>query len=96
MAARLGRVAADGALLKSSTRLVKESAYRFRADGTAVVPATHAELRGSALEQSNVSVVDRIAELTTVSRSFEGLQKALSVMANDVDSRAIAELGRRR
>ena len=52
-------------------------------------------MRAGALEQSNVSVVDRIAELTGVSRSFESMQKALQTMSNDIDGRAITELGRR-
>jgi hypothetical protein len=40
-------------------------------------------------------VADRLAELTTVSRGFEALQKALSMLMNDVDGRAIEHLGRR-
>jgi flagellar basal body rod protein FlgG len=52
-------------------------------------------VHAGALEQSNVSIVDRLAELTTASRTFEALQRSLSVLMNDVDSRAITELGRR-
>jgi hypothetical protein len=40
-------------------------------------------------------VVERIGELTDLSRSFEALQKALSVLMNDVDARSIDMLGRR-
>ncbi|NOT24507.1 MAG: flagellar hook basal-body protein [Acidobacteria bacterium] len=75
--------------------LVRETALRVRNDGT---PATEVErpvVRAGALEQSNVSIVDRLAELTTASRTFEALQRSLSVLMNDVDSRAITELGRR-
>ena len=39
------------------------------------VPANEVSIRSGALEQSNVSVVGRIAELTSVTRSFEALQK---------------------
>jgi hypothetical protein len=39
--------------------------------------------------------VERIAELTSVTRSFEALQKALSMMLNDIDGRAVDQLGRR-
>ena len=39
------------------------------------------------------SVADRLAELTTVARGFEALQKAISVLMNDVDGRAIDDLG---
>lgn len=77
-----------------SAQLSKESAYRFN---TAAKPTVveHPSIRGAAIEQSNVSIVDRVAELTTVSRSFEMLQKAMSVLMNDVDGQAIVQLGRR-
>ena len=39
-----------------------------------------------------MSVVDRIAELTNVSRTFGTLERALSLLSNDVDLRAITEL----
>jgi flagellar basal body rod protein FlgG len=52
-------------------------------------------LRAGTLEQSNVSVADRLAQLTSVSRGFEALQKAISMLMNDVDGRAIDQLGRR-
>ena len=41
-------------------------------------PATDARPVAGALEQSNVSIVERIAELTEVSRSFEALPSAVS------------------
>jgi len=76
--------------------LTRESTSLLRADASASpAPADTSEVRSGALEQSNVSVVDRIAELTSVSRGFESLQKALSTLANDVDGKAISELGRR-
>jgi flagellar basal body rod protein FlgG len=78
----------------STASLVKEGAYRFRSDDT---PHTVAQpsLQSASLEQSNVSVVNSVAELTSVTRSFETLQRAVSVLMNDVDGRAISELGRR-
>ena len=75
--------------------LVKESAHLFRADTQAPRAATASPVRSGSLEQSNVSVVERVAELTAVSRSFETLQRALSILVNDIDGRAISELGRR-
>jgi flagellar basal-body rod protein FlgF len=54
-----------------------------------------AVVKTGALEDSNVSVVERLSELTNVSRQFQSLQKALSVMMNDVDGRSIDSLGRR-
>jgi flagellar basal-body rod protein FlgF len=76
-------------------QLVHEQGARLRADGQTAAPAANAVVRTGALEQSNVSVADRLAELTTVSRGFEALQKALSMLMNDVDGRAIEHLGRR-
>jgi flagellar basal-body rod protein FlgF len=52
-------------------------------------------LAPGAIEESNVSVVEKMGELTDLSRSFEAMQKALSVLMNDVDGRAIESLGRR-
>lgn len=75
--------------------LVMESASRLRADGQTARPADTPIVRPGSLEQSNVSVAARLAELTTVSRGFEALQRALSTVMNDVDGRAIEHLGRR-
>jgi flagellar basal body rod protein FlgG len=57
--------------------------------------ASTSRVVGGSLEQANVSMVDRMAGLTDVSRSFEALQRGLSVLLNDIDGRAITELGRR-
>jgi flagellar basal body rod protein FlgG len=76
-------------------QLVREGGALLKADGVSATPTTAATVHGGSLEESNVSVVERIAELTHVSRSFEALQKAVSVMMNDVDGRSIDLLGRR-
>lgn len=78
----------------NTTSLSTESGARLRSDGATPVPVKEPNVRSGALEQSNVSVVDRITELTSVSRSFESLQRALSLVMNDVDGRAIEQLGR--
>ena len=78
-----------------TTRLARETSLRLRNHGPAPTRLERPSLASGALEQSNVSVVERLAELTTASRSFESLQRALSVLMNDVDNRAITELGRR-
>jgi flagellar basal body rod protein FlgG len=76
--------------------LNREGSSRFRAaDPTKAIPVTSAIVQGGALEKSNVSMVERIAELTEVTRTFEALQKGVSVLMNDIDGRAITELGRR-
>jgi len=75
--------------------LVKENAHLFRADGQDPRPAAGSTVRAGALEQANVSAIDRMVELTTVTRGFETLQRALALMTNDMDGRVITELGRR-
>ena len=75
--------------------LQRDQGTLLRADGQTATPVEHVTIRAGALEQSNVSVADRLAELTTVSRGFEALQKAISMLMNDVDGRAIDHLGRR-
>lgn len=77
------------------SQLTRETGVLFRSDLQPATPATGVSLKGGALEESNVSVVERVAELTNVSRSFEALQKALSLMLNDIDGRAVDQLGRR-
>jgi flagellar basal body rod protein FlgG len=74
--------------------LVRESGALLRADA-APAPVASPTLRTGSLEQSNVSVVDKVAELTSVNRSFQALQKAVSVLMNDIDGRAIDTFGRR-
>jgi flagellar basal-body rod protein FlgF len=75
--------------------LTRDNAHLLRADGQTPKDATESAVRSGSLEQSNVSVVDRITELTTVTRGFETMQRALTTLANDLDGRAISELGRR-
>ena len=57
-------------------------------------PATSRVL-GGALEASNVQLPERMVQLTEVSRAFEALQRGITTLMNDVDGRAISELGRR-
>jgi len=79
----------------ASVAIARDNAHLFAPGGATPKAATQSVVRAGAVEQSNVSVVDRIAELTTVSRGFETLQRALTVLSNDIDGRAISELGRR-
>jgi flagellar basal-body rod protein FlgG len=68
----------------------------FRADGLTptAAPAT-SRVFGGALESSNVQLPERMVHLTEVARAFEALQRGITTLMNDVDGRAIAELGRR-
>jgi flagellar basal body rod protein FlgG len=76
--------------------LRREDHGRFRYVGSgAPADAAQVTVRGGALEQANVSAMERMAQLTEVKRSFEGLQRGLTILFNDLDLRAITELGRR-
>jgi flagellar basal body rod protein FlgG len=76
--------------------LVRETGTRFRVpDGVEATEAEDARIFARSLEQSNVSVVERVAVMTEVARSFEALQRGIAVLMNDIDGRAISELGKR-
>jgi flagellar basal body rod protein FlgG len=75
--------------------LVRDQGNLLRADGQTPTASAQTSVRPGALEGSNVSVAERLAELTTVSRGFEALQKSISMLLNEVDGRAIESLGRR-
>jgi flagellar basal-body rod protein FlgF len=76
--------------------LGRQDGALFRAAaGTVPVPVKDSTLVAGAIEQSNVSLVERMASLTEVTRSFEALQRGVTILMNDIDGRAITELGRR-
>jgi flagellar basal body rod protein FlgG len=75
--------------------LIRESGSRFRAVPGARPQRSDSVLIPGALEQPNVSMERRMTSLVELRRSFETLQKGMSVLMNDVDARAIVELGRR-
>lgn len=79
-----------GALLREGGALL-----RAPKDATPIAIEEGPTVKPQALEDSNVSVVERLGELTNVSRAFQSLQRALSVLMNDVDGRSIDSLGRR-
>jgi len=104
------RIEEDGAVMSGDASIGRLAVVRFADTGTLVresgsilrpaagqvpLPAPQATIRSGSLEQSNVSVVERVAELTNATRSFEALQKALSLLMNDVTTRAIDVLGKR-
>lgn len=79
-----------------ATRLAREGAGRFRApDGVQPEERPSTVIRARSLEGSNVSLVERMAQLTEVARGFEALQRGISILMNEVDGKAIAEFGRR-
>jgi flagellar basal-body rod protein FlgF len=76
--------------------LSRQDGALFRAGGGSVAtPLAGATLVTGAIEQSNVSLVERMASLTEVTRSFEALQRGVTILMNEIDGRAITELGRR-
>jgi flagellar basal-body rod protein FlgF len=77
------------------SKMTREQGTLLGAGGQAPGAASAAVVQSGALEQSNVTVADRLAAMTSVSRGFEALQKAISMLMNDVDGRAIDQLGRR-
>ena len=79
----------------SEKDLIRESGARFRALAGAQPDETEARVIGGSLEQSNVSIVDRMAALTDLTRGFEALQRGVSVLMNDLDSQAITAFTRK-
>lgn len=75
--------------------LIRDSGARFRVIPGADPQDFEGSLISGSLEQSNVSMVDRMAALTEVSRGFDLLQRGVSTLMNDLDAKAIQELGRR-
>lgn len=68
----------------------------FRADGqTPAAAPANSRVFGGALESSNVQLPERMVQMTEVARAFEALQRGITTLMNDVDGRAISELGRR-
>jgi flagellar basal body rod protein FlgG len=76
-------------------RLTRDRGTLLAAAGQEPIPVDTPVIQPGALEQSNVSVADRLAAMTSVSRGFEALQKAMSLLMNEVDGKAIEQLGRR-
>lgn len=77
-------------------RLSRDHGAMLRNDaGLTPNPVARPTVHGGSLEGSNVSVAERLAQLTDVARSFEALQKSISMIMNEVDGKSIEMLGRR-
>lgn len=77
------------------TQLAREDGGRFRAAANSqTLDKPAGMVRSGALEQANVSIAERLAGLTEVSRGFEALQRGVS-LTNEIDIKAIGELARR-
>jgi len=77
------------------SRMTREQGTLLGAAGQTAVAVSAPVVRAGSLEQSNVTLADRLAAITSVSRGFEALQKSISTLMNDVDGRAIEHFGRR-
>jgi flagellar basal-body rod protein FlgF len=69
--------------------------FRVGSGVTAIDATADRRLIAGALEESNVAVVERMAQMTEVTRTFEALQRGVTILMNDLDGRAINDLGRR-
>lgn len=76
-------------------RMTREQGTLLGDGGQTAVAVAAPVVRAGSLELSNVTLADRLAAITSVSRGFEALQKSISMLMNDVDGRAIESLGRR-
>jgi flagellar basal-body rod protein FlgF len=76
-------------------RMTREQGAVLGSGGQTAVAVETPAVRSGSLEQSNVSMADRLAAITSISRGFEALQKSISTLMNEVDGRAIDQLGRR-
>jgi flagellar basal-body rod protein FlgF len=79
----------------SERDLIRESGATFRALPGATPETADVRLVTGSIEQSNVSIVDRMAKLTELSRNFEALNKGVNTLMTELDGRAISELVRR-
>ncbi len=75
--------------------LQREGASRFKTAGEVPTVMSQPDVVSGALEQSNVSVTRDMARLVDVSRTFEAMNKGISVLMNDVEQQAVTQLGRR-
>jgi flagellar basal body rod protein FlgG len=73
--------------------IAREGFGRFRIDTVTTIATP--SVRNRAVEKSNVSAVDSMVYLTSLSRNFDALQRGLVALMDEVDGRAITELGRR-
>lgn len=76
------------------TKFSRGGGTQFVAETQPTAIETPSILPGS-LEQSNASIIDRVVEMSEVSRNYQTLLKGVQVLLNDVDRGAITELGRR-
>lgn len=76
-------------------RLTKAGANMFQApEGVDPATASSTLLRQGVIESSNVNPVEAAVRLITVSRGFEMLRRAATLIGDEMDRRAVETLGR--
>lgn len=78
-----------------SSGLTREQGERFAGPPLTDARDAPGAVRAGSIEGSNVSSLNRVAQLAQLSRNFEVLNRGISVLLNDLDSRAISEFGRK-
>ena len=81
--------------VKDPGAMTRGTGARLVANGQDATPVDGAVVRPGSLEGSNVAMSEGLARLTTLSRNFEALQRAISTLLNDVDGRFIDNMARR-
>lgn len=78
-----------------AAKLVPEGSSLFRApEGVQPQPAVSVEVRQGFLEGSNMNPIEALSEMINLMRSFEMLSQTIRSMSNQVDQKAIDEVGR--
>jgi flagellar basal body rod protein FlgG len=75
--------------------MTRGTGARLRATGQETTAVDDPVIRPASLEASNVAMSEGLARLTSVSRNFEALQRAISTLLNEVDGRFIDNMARR-
>ena len=62
--------------------------------GQASEIASDAMVKSGYLEESNVNPVTSMVQMVEIMRHFEAIQKSVSLLINDINSKAIEKLGK--
>ncbi len=69
------------------------SLFRVKGDQASERPST-ATVKSGYLETSNVNPVSSLVRMVEIMRQFESIQKSMSLLMNDINSKAIEKLGK--
>jgi len=81
--------------VRAPSMLIKEGNSLFvPREDQAVQTASDVTVMSGYLEQSNVNAVSSVVRLVGIMRQFEAIQKSISLIMNDVNTKSIEKLGR--